>query len=272
MATETWGDLEKSQADPSTIDQEIDSKIDTHLADPDAHLETGQSLQSHKASEIIDHLAGSIVNDKLAKWSVTVDKYYEDKFYINTTFESLDSFYVSKVGASADVIVTGDGCILRAGGANGDITYLSSVSLYTPVANDRNPAVQFLVHFPGDQAGIDAGFMCGFSDPFQETSNGFGFYWDGPTEKMYCRSCDGTDITDTEIVGFLPNQPNILRSELDYSNSEINFYLNAVLVATHSITILSIDSNVLFSIGVRSAADYSDFDVIVSNLIFIQDN
>ena len=65
MAIDTWGDKPKSQIDASTVDEEIDAKIDDHLADPDAHLEVGQSLQSHKASEIIDHLAKSIVEDKI---------------------------------------------------------------------------------------------------------------------------------------------------------------------------------------------------------------
>ena len=69
--SETWGDLPKSQEDPTTVDQEIDAKIQNHLDDPDAHLEAGQSLQSHKASEIIDHLARSIVTDKIAHGAVT---------------------------------------------------------------------------------------------------------------------------------------------------------------------------------------------------------
>lgn len=62
---ETWGDKPKSQVDPSTVDEQIAADIQNHLDDPDAHLETGQSLQSHKASEIIDHLAESVLNDKL---------------------------------------------------------------------------------------------------------------------------------------------------------------------------------------------------------------
>lgn len=66
MTIETWGDKPKSQIDNSTVDEEIDLKINEHLADPDAHLEVGESLQSHKASGIIDHLARSIVLDKLA--------------------------------------------------------------------------------------------------------------------------------------------------------------------------------------------------------------
>lgn len=65
MADPVWGALQKSQVDPATIDEEIDTKIQDHLDDPDAHIEAGQSLQSHKASVIIDHVARSVLNDKI---------------------------------------------------------------------------------------------------------------------------------------------------------------------------------------------------------------
>jgi len=65
MAQPTWGMLAKSQTDPKTIEERIAEMIAEHNNDEEAHLGPGQSLQSHKASEIIDHLASSIVNDKL---------------------------------------------------------------------------------------------------------------------------------------------------------------------------------------------------------------
>lgn len=68
---DVWGDLPKSQVDNSTVDDEIDALIQAHLDDPDAHLEVGQSLQSHKASEIIDHLASSIIEDKIATGEIS---------------------------------------------------------------------------------------------------------------------------------------------------------------------------------------------------------
>lgn len=60
-----WGALPKTQTDATTIDDAIAAAIAVHNADPDAHLEAGGSLQSHKASEIIDHEALSVVADKL---------------------------------------------------------------------------------------------------------------------------------------------------------------------------------------------------------------
>ena len=72
MATVTWGMLEKSQADPETIEEAIARLILVHGEDETSHLGAGESLQSHKASLIIDHIARSIVTDKIALLAVTV--------------------------------------------------------------------------------------------------------------------------------------------------------------------------------------------------------
>ena len=77
---ETWGSLAKDQSTSTTIDQAIASAISAHEADPTAHLGAGESLQSHKANEVIDHPALSVVDDK-----VRIDKYS-----ILTNFESID--------------------------------------------------------------------------------------------------------------------------------------------------------------------------------------
>ncbi len=60
-----WGMLPKSQIDSETIEGAINRLILVHEQDEESHLGTGESLQSHKASEIIDHLASSIIADKI---------------------------------------------------------------------------------------------------------------------------------------------------------------------------------------------------------------
>lgn len=80
MPTINWGALTKSQTDSETIEQAIARIVAAHNADETAHLGTGQSLQSHKAADIIDHLAYSIVRDKLSF----------DRFTIDTVFETID--------------------------------------------------------------------------------------------------------------------------------------------------------------------------------------
>lgn len=61
-----WGDLDRATNDNTKIDQAIDEAITAHNDDPDAHLGAEQALESHRASEIIDHRAESVVNDKIA--------------------------------------------------------------------------------------------------------------------------------------------------------------------------------------------------------------
>ena len=61
-----WGDLDRANNDGTKIDQAIDEAITAHNDDPDAHLGADQALESHRASEIIDHRAESVVNDKIA--------------------------------------------------------------------------------------------------------------------------------------------------------------------------------------------------------------
>jgi len=74
MATVTWGLLEKSLVDDETIEEAIGRLIGVHNDDEESHLLAGQSLQSHKASAIIDHAALSVVEDKLAEGCVTTNK------------------------------------------------------------------------------------------------------------------------------------------------------------------------------------------------------
>ena len=59
-----WAGLERANNDPTTIDQAIAEAVAAHDDNPDAHLGDDQSLQSHRASEIIDHRAESVVNDQ----------------------------------------------------------------------------------------------------------------------------------------------------------------------------------------------------------------
>ncbi len=82
MALPTWGMLAKNQDDPEKIEEAINRLIAAHNEDESAHLGSGQSLQSHKASEIIDHAVRSIV----------ADKFTDKQVIVQTTFESIDGW------------------------------------------------------------------------------------------------------------------------------------------------------------------------------------
>lgn len=64
---ETWGAMGESVTNPQTVMQAIAQGVDAHNNDPDAHLGPTQALQSHRAAEVIDHLAESVVNDKIQR-------------------------------------------------------------------------------------------------------------------------------------------------------------------------------------------------------------
>ena len=66
MATSIWGLLKESLTSSKLIREAIADMIADHDNDPESHLGATGSLQSHKASEIIDHEALSIVADKFA--------------------------------------------------------------------------------------------------------------------------------------------------------------------------------------------------------------
>ena len=72
--TITWGQLAKSQISAEKIEVAIDRHIQEHEDDENAHIEEGESLYSHKASEIIDHIVDSIITDKIKDGIITNPK------------------------------------------------------------------------------------------------------------------------------------------------------------------------------------------------------
>ena len=96
MSATNWGMLSKSQEDPETIEEAIARLITAHNADEESHLDTGQSLQSHKASAIIDHLALSIVEDKIGDGEISLQKLLSVNRFVISCFESIDGWDVVK--------------------------------------------------------------------------------------------------------------------------------------------------------------------------------
>lgn len=94
-----WAGLQRANNDPTTIDEAIAEGIAAHNDDVDAHLGADQSLQSHRASEIIDHRAESVVNDKIKPsarvYTAIVDPSSESDF---GSIEAAVEYTLSKLG------------------------------------------------------------------------------------------------------------------------------------------------------------------------------
>jgi len=84
--SEVWGLMPKSQDDPETIEEAITRIVGEHNDNNTAHAGTGQSLDVHRQSEVLDHLALSIVADKIASGQLSIDKMSYERFFTQLDF------------------------------------------------------------------------------------------------------------------------------------------------------------------------------------------
>lgn len=91
MSVETWGQMAKSSDDAEKVEEAISRLIAEHEADPSAHLGAGESLEAHRANEVIDHPASSIVADKLSF----------NEYVLSMPFTTLDGIFN---GGGVDVL------------------------------------------------------------------------------------------------------------------------------------------------------------------------
>lgn len=82
MSVETWGLMPKSQIDNETIEEAIERLIAVHEHEPTSHMGENEAIEAHRKSEIIDHLASSVYDDKLAY----------DRNSFTLSFANLDMF------------------------------------------------------------------------------------------------------------------------------------------------------------------------------------
>ena len=85
MSTEVWGQLPKAQDNDDTIDDAIAAAIAAHESDAEAHLGEGESLEAHRAFDIVDHPAGSVLTDKYSMSEV--------EYIFNALIESARTLY-----------------------------------------------------------------------------------------------------------------------------------------------------------------------------------
>ena len=160
MANPTWGMLAKSLVDDETIEEAIGRLILAHNEDEEAHLGAGQSLFSHKASEIIDHVVASIIADKIKDSEVTTSKLSCDRFEVHPSFESLDCWVPAGVG---DVWLRLGFAVVATGFDSGNAkSLLSSVYEYPLNLAEKNPVIEFVCVF---DSGLAMEGRIGFGHP-----------------------------------------------------------------------------------------------------------
>lgn len=216
MALPLWGQLEKAQDDTQTIDEAIAEAIANHEADSEAHLGSGESLEQHKAEDIIDHPAGSLLSDKQTMTEIAV----------STIFESLDGWTTGGDVSNDDIpglqFYVEDGFV--------DDSYIRS-NPQTPVnffSNDFDMLFQIQARYDFAGSGYDGNF--GFFGANSITPSGFGFIVDQGALYAYVKN--GTENEQSDEISLDLTADHVYRAYLDSGLQEVLFYVDGTLEAT----------------------------------------
>jgi hypothetical protein len=224
MANPTWGLLAKSATDNETIEEAIVRLIQAHDDDEESHLDVGQSLQSHKASEIIDHLAESIIFDKLSKFSVDFQKFVGNEILMMSCFESVDNW--NDKAASA-----------------GGVVGFNLLWLTMSTDDVTNDVIQLGTKAPGGAYFLDftKGMLFQTTAHFANNTNQLGYIKLGNAKYFGFKVVDGKIYsvwknagaeTATELVGYASDTGHTFRAEYDETSHDILYYIDGVLVDT----------------------------------------
>lgn len=214
-----WGLLPKAQDNPQTIDEAIAAAIAAHEADPDAHLGDGESLESHRANDTIDHPAGSVLGDK---WTMT-------EFDFTTYFESLSGMFptgnVTQIfpGVEIDSNVSGD-----AGRSQLVLDFESAGLVF-------NPAKTFLFQFVFNADTGSDGFLrlnFGYAE-YSYGRRGIGLEVSGGTATFYATDSDGANDETLSWPSYGPEiLTYIVRMQYLEGDDHISVFINGELLGT----------------------------------------
>ena len=271
----TWGVLPKNQTDPEKIEEAIARLIDEHNEDEEAHLGVGQSLQSHKASEIIDHIAASVIADKIKDGEVTVPKLGWDRFFVMPELESVDAWNKTQEGTGAAITPLTIGTVYtKCGNASGNKTILFVENPFVAVGEEKNPCLSVRLDDDGE-SNQDIGMAIGYSDPFSVSQKMIGIKYIKADNKIYAFYIYYSGGSYHEVkheIAFAPPAGEIYKIVVDSVNELIYYYINNVLKETtdYSANPPAIDSNDLFCIGCCNASAGDNFNLYITNPVYYQ--
>lgn len=257
-----WGLLTKSLIDNEKIEEAIVRLIAAHEADETAHLGAGESLQSHKASEIIDHAARSIVLDKFLEYQEW-----------NLPFESIDG-YETLIAAGGEILPRGFDLRLVQGAAANSIVAIHSAQI-TGLFPDtaKNPVIQFSAIF-FDTSYYSSYVAWGSQNPENfAPQDSFGFKTKaGSSHKIFGFYKEGASAeTEFELVGIDPEVAHFYRAESLNNGATINFYVDGVLKYSASTGWASdFQTDYLFTIELKTSTD-TDTGILIWNFKIQQD-
>lgn len=272
MAAINWGMLAKSQIDNETIEQAIARLILAHNENEEAHLGAGQSLQSHKASEIIDHIVASIVADKIALGVVSGDKIDSKQLVFNPTFESIDAWDQTKEGTGANIFLELGSLVLRCGDTYYNKTILFAGSWFSFFSGwtSKNPLFRVIATkgYP-----TDGNFFVGMYtvNPWDDTAH-VGFLWACSDAKLYAvTKAPGFAHEQVEITGVDVGYKHDYKFIVSSGGAVIDFYVDGALRTTVSRAGFKVESGVGPCLAVQRIGAFNPIELFVGSLFIFQD-
>ncbi len=219
MAEPVWGALQKSQIDNETIEQAIARIIQDHEDDANAHIEAGESLETHKAEDVVDHPQSSIVPDKL----INKNKYF------HTTFDSLDAWTLSVFGSG----LKWPGCFIATSAVINEWATLSSVgSGGSPIPYDITKNILFQQTLSVNHGGNGKIYWY-----FEIAVGGsqLGWYWEDGVLSAYIPwiIAPGTRLVEIDAAFDIWNE-HTYRAYIRSADEEVDYYIDGVLVLTQA--------------------------------------
>lgn len=215
MADPVWGQLSKAQDDAETIEEAIARLITAHEADSGAHTGSGESLETHKAQDIIDHPAGSILADK-ETFTEVVSK---------CNFGSLDGWHISdalwvKIQAYGAALIAAEYGVENNSWIKQNISWSEGFTAW-----DKNWMIQFVAW---SNYGTGVTFRGGLiGDGFQE---GFGLEFLNGDVRGFLQN--GAAYTYTSYFTIDHTDIHTYRAIYDRTEEEFQFYVDGVLKGT----------------------------------------
>lgn len=250
--TVTWSNLAKSQISSETIEEAIARMIQEHENDSNAHTETGESLQSHKAAEVIDHVVDSIIRDKIKRGEVSWGKLATDEQVMTENFGS-GNWSEAGPGIFQQSIAEGVISIIDKGDYGAMYVEISdSESLLVDFSHSM--MIQAIARFASSPNTAEAEY---YVIAGNTVGPGLGFYV--KNNSLYAWQTITGTTTKTEITGYNLEEYHVYRAQLDHDAGDAKFYVDGNLEATHTSDLPnSYDDGAGFLEVIGTNDDYAD--------------
>lgn len=236
MTLPLWGQLEKSSIDDETIEEAVERIIAEHNDDPEAHVQAGGSLEAHKADDVIDHPAESVLADKLAGF-IDPDSevgFMNDFTNSQSAFSGDGSVFIgfrkNRCQSSGSGVATSlNYSELGSFPSSASSKVIDILYLVPALATNPNSEVIFRCYtkFTDHDQGQSSWFEMGFRFLNRTSGNG------GRIMYGYVNSSDGVEEV-TLSTGFSGATLMLLSCEL--IGVTINFYIDNVLIDSISVS------------------------------------